>query len=54
MGDIIATETEADSPAVVSVAGKPKFLGRPGVCRGRMAIRISGPFEPPKAEATEG
>ncbi len=51
LGDIVATETEADSPAVVSVAGKPSFLGRPGVCQGRMAVRISGPVEPPVADA---
>ncbi len=51
LGDIVATETNADSPAVVSVGAKPMFLGRPGVCQGRLAVRLSGPFEPVKADA---
>ena len=36
---------------VVSLAGEPKFLGRPGAYRGRMAVRISGPLEPPRTAA---
>lgn len=40
-GDIVVTETEAGSPALVSYAGGPEFLARPGVCRGKMAVRIT-------------
>ncbi len=44
VGDIVATETLADSPAVVSIGGGPKFLAQPGVCRGRSAVRITQPI----------
>ncbi|MEN6459186.1 MAG: FliM/FliN family flagellar motor switch protein [Thermoguttaceae bacterium] len=43
LGDILATETDADGPAQVSVAGQPKYVGRPGVWQGRMAVCITGP-----------
>ncbi len=45
VGDIIATETAADSPAVVSIEGIPRFHGRPGVYEGRKAIRLTKPIE---------
>ena len=41
VGDIIATETPADAPAVVSVAGAPKFFAKPGVCEGRKVVVLS-------------
>ena len=45
VGDIVATETLADSPAVVSIGGGPKFLAQPGVCRGRNAVRITAAID---------
>lgn len=44
VGDIVATETTAGEPAVVSLCGEPKFLATPGSCRGRKAIRITSPI----------
>ncbi|MEN6451823.1 MAG: FliM/FliN family flagellar motor switch protein [Thermoguttaceae bacterium] len=41
IGDIIATETAAGAPAVMSVGGRPAFLARPGVYEGRMAVCIA-------------
>jgi flagellar motor switch protein FliM len=41
VGDILVTETAAENPLVVSVAGRPKFLAAPGVHRGRKAVRIT-------------
>ncbi len=45
VGDIIATETAVGSPAVVSIAGQPKFRGEPGVCQGRKAVRLTEAIE---------
>ncbi len=41
-GDILTTEKDARGPLLLTVNGKPKFLGRPGVCKGRKAMRIVG------------
>ncbi len=40
VGDVIATETAADSPAMVSINGVAKFRAKPGVCQGHKAVRI--------------
>ncbi len=40
VGDIIVTETDAGSPAVVSIDGRPSHLAMPGVCQGRKAVRL--------------
>lgn len=44
VGDIVATETSAAEPAVVSLCGEPKYLALPGACRGRKAVRITAPI----------
>lgn len=41
VGDIVATEADASSPAVVSFSGEPKYLAKPGACRGRKAVCIT-------------
>jgi flagellar motor switch protein FliM len=41
VGDIILTETAADSPATVSIDGQLDFHGQPGVCDGRKAVVLS-------------
>ncbi|MCE5267890.1 MAG: FliM/FliN family flagellar motor switch protein [Planctomycetaceae bacterium] len=41
VGDVLVTETPADSPALVAVAGKAKYRARPGVYRGRLAVCIN-------------
>jgi flagellar motor switch protein FliM len=38
VGDIIATETSVDAPAIVLIDGRPKFQGKPGSCHGRKAV----------------
>ncbi len=43
VGDIIVTETAADSPAVVSIDGEPQFCGKPGASQGRKAVALSLP-----------
>jgi flagellar motor switch protein FliM len=48
VGDIIATETAADCPAVVSIEGVTRFHAKAGVCQGRKAVRITGAFESAK------
>jgi flagellar motor switch protein FliM len=49
VGDIIATETAADSPATVSIEGSAKFRGKPGVYHGRRAVRLTEEIEIPAA-----
>ena len=49
VGDIIATETAADSPAIVSIEGRARFRAKPGVYQGRKAVRITEPIEAPAA-----
>jgi flagellar motor switch protein FliM len=41
IGDVIATETDADSAAIVSIDGNPKFRAKPGACDGRKAVVLS-------------
>jgi flagellar motor switch protein FliM len=51
VGDIIATETAADAPAIVSIDGKPRFHASAGLCEGRKAIRLLEPITEPADEA---
>lgn len=49
-GDIIVTETPAESPAVVSIDGVERFLAKPGSYQGRKAVRLVktvGPVDGP-------
>jgi flagellar motor switch protein FliM len=50
VGDIIATETAADAPAAVSIAGSAKFRAKPGAYQGRRAVRLTEAVEatPPR------
>jgi flagellar motor switch protein FliM len=50
VGDIMVTETSADSPAVVSIEGDAKFLAKPGVYQDRKAVRLTDPIEDPPSE----
>jgi flagellar motor switch protein FliM len=43
VGDIILTETAADTPAVVSIDGQPKFHAKPWASQGRKAVVLSSP-----------
>ena len=45
VGDIIATETAADSPAMVSIEGVAKFRAKPGAYQGSRAVRLTEPIE---------
>jgi flagellar motor switch protein FliM len=48
VGDIISTETEAGSPAIVSIAGVAKFRAKPGVYQGhKAAVLVEEIEEPP-------
>jgi flagellar motor switch protein FliM len=50
-GDIITTETAADSAAVVSIEGLARFRAKPGVYQGRKAICITEPIEAPAPDS---
>jgi flagellar motor switch protein FliM len=50
VGDIITTQKDVNSPAVVSVEGIPKFRARPGAFKGHKAVLIDSVIENP-AEA---
>ena len=52
VGDIIATETAADSPVIVSIDGAARFLGKPGTYQGRKAVRLTEAIEPPSPDVT--
>lgn len=41
-GDVLSLNREVSDPLVVQVQGIPKFLGKPGICRGNKAIQIEG------------
>ncbi len=43
VGDIIVTETAADSPAVASIDGEPRFQGKVAASQGRKAVVLSLP-----------
>jgi flagellar motor switch protein FliM len=53
VGDIIATETAADSLASVSIEGATKFRAKPGTYQGRKAIRLTETIENPKGDGKE-
>jgi flagellar motor switch protein FliM len=40
-GDIIVTETDVDSAAIITIDGLPKFRAKPGMCDGRKAAVLS-------------
>ena len=44
VGDIIDTEHDVQTPMVVYVEGKPKFLAEPGSYKGRKAIQVMEPI----------
>jgi flagellar motor switch protein FliM len=53
VGDIIATETEVSSPAVVSIDGERCFQAKPGAYQGRKAVCLAeaiAPAAPPEHE----
>jgi flagellar motor switch protein FliM len=54
VGDIIATETAAGSPAVVSIDGVARFHAKAGVCRGQKAVCITETLESPAEGAAAG
>jgi len=39
-GDVLATTREVGAPVVLTVDGKPKLAGRPGVSNGKRAVKI--------------
>lgn len=41
VGDVVALETGRDGPVTVRIAGRPRFLGTPGVSGGHHAVRIT-------------
>lgn len=41
-GDVFLLGQEVSDPLVVQVQGVPKFIGKPGICRGNKAIQIEG------------
>jgi flagellar motor switch protein FliM len=45
-GDVLSLNREVSDPLVVQVQGVPKFLGKPGICRGNKAIQIEGRAKP--------
>jgi flagellar motor switch protein FliM len=46
VGDIITTETHFESPLVVEVDGVARFHARPGLCKGRKALRFDEAIQP--------
>jgi flagellar motor switch protein FliM len=51
VGDIVATETGVDSPAIVSIDGAAEFRAKPGVYQGRKAARLTEAIESPAAKS---
>ncbi len=47
VGDIVTTEQDIHGPLEISVEGVPKFHAHPGTIKGRKAIQIIAPQEPP-------
>jgi flagellar motor switch protein FliM len=41
VGDVIATDSPAGSPAAVLIDGQPQFRAQPGACHGRKAVVLS-------------
>jgi flagellar motor switch protein FliM len=54
VGDIITTETEVSSPAILSIAGAARFRAKPGVYQGRKAVVISGEIQTPLSPGQDG
>jgi len=52
VGDIIATETDVNRPALVSLEGVAKFRGKPGVYQGRKAVRLTEAIDNPPERKT--
>ena len=46
VGDIIATETDVNSPAMVSIDGEGRFHAKPGAYQGRKAVCLADAIEP--------
>ena len=42
IGDVISLDTAADEPAIVTIEGKPKYLGRVGEKRGSRSVQLVG------------
>lgn len=40
VGDVIQLKETTDSPLVINLGNKPKFIGNPGIMKGRLAIQI--------------
>ena len=47
IGDVILTETPADSPATVAIEGIARFHAKPGAYQGRKAVHLTGPIDNP-------
>jgi len=45
VGDIIKLDKPKDSPSIIEIDGRAKFLGKPGVIRGRKGVQISSFIE---------
>jgi flagellar motor switch protein FliM len=51
VGDIITTEQDVHAPLTVAVQRIPKFQASPGALKGKKAIQILAPLDPPEPEA---
>ncbi len=51
VGDILASETDAASAAVVRINGQDVFHGKPGKCQGQKAVCLTGKAESGPSEA---
>jgi flagellar motor switch protein FliM len=50
VGDIITTEKDIHSPLTLSIQNVPKFQAAPGALKGKKAIQVLAPIDPPKSE----
>jgi flagellar motor switch protein FliM len=48
VGDIITTEKDIHSPLVLSIQNVPKFHASPGALKGKKAVQVLEPIDPPK------
>lgn len=44
VGDVITLPTGRDGPVFLTVAGKPRYQGTPGIASGNNAVRVTGPM----------
>lgn len=44
VGDVVRLQTALDEPVVVAIAGRPKFLARPGRIERRLAVEVIGGY----------